>query len=83
MIYVTMTDKFMSGWGHSNNKINKLVFECDSKQEAFTVMENAEKRGDQKHINIATNRPSYPAHSHYTQFKTKEDYPKWYEEGAF
>ena len=26
-LYVTMTDKFMSGWGLADNKINKLVFE--------------------------------------------------------
>ena len=26
MYYVTMTDKFMSGWGKARGKINKLVF---------------------------------------------------------
>ena len=26
--YVTMTDRFMTGWGEAKDKINKLVFVC-------------------------------------------------------
>ena len=47
-----MTDKFMSGWGEADNKINKLVFTCKDIQEARIVKDNAEHRTDQKHINI-------------------------------
>jgi hypothetical protein len=82
-IYVTMTDKFMSGWGLAEGKINKLVFECDNIQEARIVTENAENRSDQKHVNIRYTRPSYSCSRYYTQYKTKQDYPSWYEEGYF
>ena len=78
MIYVTMTDRFMSGWGLSEGKINKLVFECSDRMEAERVMDYAERRKDQSYINLRTTRPSYPTRTHYTQFKTKTDYPNWY-----
>ena len=41
--YVTMTDKFMSGWGNAANKTNKLIIECDSYQDAELIQKNAEK----------------------------------------
>jgi len=83
MWYVTMTDKFMSGWGEARGKINKLIFECDSLQEARIVADNAENRSDQKNINIATKKPYYSSKTHYAQVKTKEEYPEWYKEGYF
>lgn len=82
-VYVTMTDRFMSGWGMAENKINKLVFECDGLVEAHIVADNAERRGDQKYINIRYTKPYYPPGKYLAQTKTKEEYPKWYEENAF
>lgn len=80
--YVTMTDKFMSGWGKARGKINKLVFVCDSYEQAEVVARNAEKRSDQTHINITDRRPYYNKRTHYTQLKTIADYPKWYDPEA-
>jgi len=37
MYYVTMTDKFMSGWGQAHGKINKMVVECDTYEEAAQI----------------------------------------------
>lgn len=82
--YVTMTDKFMSGWGHARNKINKLIFICNSYDEARIVADNASNRSDQKHINIRSGkRPWYPSTSHYVQFKDRTEYDKWYIPGYF
>jgi hypothetical protein len=81
--YVTMTDKFMSGWGEADNKINKLVFECESRQEAHIVADNAEARGDQSYINIRVTKPYYNPRRYYVQVKTKEEYPSWYVERYF
>ncbi|MFS0905755.1 hypothetical protein AB3N02_22165 [Priestia aryabhattai] len=81
--YVTMTDKFMSGWGMAQGKINKLVLICDSYAEACTVYENAENRGDMKYINIRSTAPYYDKNRYYTQFKDKEEYGSWYKEGFF
>ena len=77
-VYVTMTDKFMSGWGLSQGKINKLIFVCDSAEEAQIVFHNAESRGDMKHINMTVTKPYYSPSKYYAQTKTKEDASNWY-----
>ena len=77
-VYVTMTDKFMSGWGLSQGKINKLIFVCDSAEEAQIVFHNAESRGDMKHINMTVTKPYYSPSKYYAQTKTKEDSSNWY-----
>lgn len=58
-LYVTMTDKFMSGWGQAKNKTNKLIIECNSWKEAEAVERNAYKRPEMKYINICINKPRY------------------------
>ena len=83
MYYVTMTDRFMSGWGGAQGKINKLVFVCNTYEEAQTVVQNAENRGDMKNININVKKPSYSSTRYLTQFKTIEEYPSWYQAGHF
>ena len=80
MYYVTMTDKFMSGWGHATNKVNKLVFECSDMTQAMTVEQNARDRTDQKDINIRSTKPYYNKTHYFSQLKTIEDYPTWYKE---
>lgn len=60
-IYVTMTDKFMSGWGMAANKKNKFIVICDNWEQAETIQKNAEKRSEMKYINICTSKPRYGA----------------------
>jgi hypothetical protein len=81
--YVTMTDTFMSGWGMAQGKTNKLVFLCDNMKEAKTVEGNAMSRSDMKYVSIRSTAPYYDKNRYYTQFKDKEEYPKWYQENAF
>ena len=81
--WVTTTDKFMSGWGHARGLTNKLVFECGSYDQAAIVAANAENRSDQKYVNICSKKPYYSASRYYVQIKTIEDYPTWYQAGAF
>ncbi len=83
MVYVTMTDKFMSGWGHARGLINKLVFECADYEEACIVAANAEGRSDQKHVNIRTDYPRYSPDRYFVQVKTKDEYPTWYKAGSW
>lgn len=78
--YVTMTDRFMSGWGQAQGKDNKLVLECDSYEEAETVYNNAIRRGEMRYVNITSRKPSYP-HAHVS-YHTKADYPNWYKKGV-
>lgn len=58
-IYVTMTDKFMSGWGMAANKTNKLIIVCDNWQQAEIIERNAQKRSEMKYINICMKKPRY------------------------
>ena len=57
--YVTMTDKFMSGWGMAANKTNKLVIECETFQQAEVIERNARKRPEMKYINICSKKPYF------------------------
>jgi len=58
-IYVTMTDKFMSGWGLAKNKTNKYIIVCDTMGQAHTAYRNALKRSEMKYINICHKKPYY------------------------
>lgn len=78
-----MTDKFMSGWGLADRKTNKLVFICDSYEQASIVADNALARTDMRYININTTKPYYNNRAYYTQFKTIEDCRSWYKPGYF
>jgi len=83
MYYVTMTDNFFSGWGNAQGKKNKLVLICENMKEAMIVERNANNRKEMTYVNIRSTKPYYDNNNYVTQFKTKEDYPKWYTENAF
>jgi hypothetical protein len=83
MYYVTMTDKHLSGWGLARDKKNKLIFSCETLNEAQIVSDNAENQGSMKYINICYKKPYYSSASYYVQEKDKEEYPSWYESGYF
>ena len=76
--YVTMTDMFMSGWGMAKNKINKLVFICDSYSEACIVESNAKCRPEMKYVNICSKKPYYNSNRYFAQYNDKEEYSSWY-----
>ena len=57
--YVTMTDKFMSGWGIAKDKTNKMIVVCDTWQQAEQIESAARKRPEMKYINIRTTKPRY------------------------
>lgn len=82
-IYVTMTDRAMSGWGMAAGKINKLVIECDSWKEAEIVEANARRRSEMKHVNICTTKPNYPSSRYLTSWHNKSDYARWFVPNAF
>jgi hypothetical protein len=83
MYYVTMTDKFLTGWGVARDKLAKLVIECETFEEAETVKENAENRSEMGNIHIRTSRPLYPKATHEVSFHNKADYENWFVKGYF
>lgn len=85
MYYVTMIDRFMSGWGSAEDKKNRLVISCYSYSDALTVKENAENRSDMTKIEIVDERPVYDENRFFTQYHGVErgDYKSWFKEGWF
>ena len=77
-IYVSMTDTFLSGWGLSEGKINKLIFECDNYEEAMLVLNNAKNRKEMKYIKVHEKMPKYKESKYFVQIKNKNVYPNWY-----
>ena len=68
MIYVSMTDKFKSGWGDAKNKTDKYIIECDTFEQAEIAKDNAERRSEMKYINICLNKPRYKTEFYTTEF---------------
>ncbi len=83
MLWVTMTDKFMSGWGRARGRTNKLIFECQDNREANIVVDNAEHRSEMRYINVCCRKPHYSPSRYLAQVKTREDYDSWYQPGYF
>ena len=83
--YVTMTDKFMSGWGPARDKINKLVISCYTFDEARIVSDNAQQRSEMKYINILDSKPYYNKRTHCTSLhgRCQNDYESWFTPGYF
>ena len=54
-----MTDDFMSGWGQALHRVNKLIVECDSWEQAEAIEKHAKTRPEMKYINICITKPTY------------------------
>ena len=76
--YVTMTDKFMSGWGMARDKTNKLVIECDTMNEAMIVQTNARDRDEMIYINVRSGKPYYNKNRYHVSYHGKPDYGTWF-----
>jgi len=59
MFYVTMTDKFMSGWGYAAGKTNKMIVACDTIAQAEQIQRAAQRRPEMRYVNIRTTKPRY------------------------
>ena len=77
MVYVTMTDKFMSGWGMAEGKTNKLVIECENSVQAEKIAYYANSYPEMKYINIRYSKPSYNSNKYLTSWKKYYDMAGW------
>lgn len=67
MYYVTMTDKFFSGWGRCEGRLSKFVIECDTHPQAVEILEKAKARDEMRRVNIRLTRPKYPERRYLTK----------------
>lgn len=81
--YVSMTDTALSNWGQSRAKVNRLIFECETREEAKTVQRNAESRTDQTDVRFHEEMPTFPDDEYFVQVKNKSEYPRWFEPNSF
>ena len=78
MVYVTMTDKFMSGWGMAEGKINKLVIECKDRLQAEEIADYARStRDEMKYINISYTKPHYNPNKYLTSWEVYSQMTGW------
>ena len=77
MVYVTMTDKFMSGWGMAKGKINKLVIECENSEQAEKIAYCAKSYPEMKYISIRYSKPNYNSNKYLTSWKLFSDMTGW------
>ena len=77
MVYVTMTDKFMSGWGMAKGNTNKLVIECENSVQAEKIAAYAYSYPEMKYINIRYSKPSYNSNKYITSWKLFSDMTGW------
>jgi hypothetical protein len=66
LLYVTMTDKFMSGWGHATGKIVKYIVACDTIGQVDQIMKAARARSEMMRIKSHNKKPVYPPRTHVT-----------------
>lgn len=60
--FVTMTDKFLTGWGEAEGKTAKRVYLCKSKEIAESLVKRLEERkstSGMKNVNICSSLPNY------------------------
>ena len=69
--FVSMTDKFMSGWGAAQKKVSKYVVECDTLDQAEHISNVARnQRNEMAYINITTKAPKfYPLRKYHISQK--------------
>jgi len=75
--YVTMTDKFMSGWGMAEGKKNKLIIECETIEQAEQIERAARYRDEMTYVNIRISKPRYGANVLETWKTWKDLGPIW------
>lgn len=57
LIYVGMTDTFMSGWGEAEGRTNRYVVACKNGAQAEQIKQAARKRSEMKKISVSVTEP--------------------------
>lgn len=57
VIYVSMTDRFMSGWGGADGATNRFVVICDDRSQADAIEAAAHRRDEMQRIGMSETKP--------------------------
>ena len=78
MYYVTMNDIYKSYWGLSKDKINKLIFECATREDAEYIINYVKNnRPEMKYIYVCRKKPTYRKKKYYVQYINKYQFINW------
>ena len=78
-MYVSMTDKALSGWGDAKNRISKIVYELPYPNLFLDkVLNNAENNNDMIHVSVCEKKPYYSAKKYNVSYRTIETHPSMY-----
>lgn len=76
MYFVSMTDRFLSGWGHAEGKTAKRVVICDNYRQAQIIVDgirNCRDNNGMRHINIRSRLPRYDAGRYTVSYDLYKD----------
>lgn len=73
--FVTMTDKFLSGWGMAEGKTAKRVYLCKTLEIAESLVNRIQNRKNtgMKYINICSSLPNYSNKKYYVSYDNKPE----------
>jgi hypothetical protein len=87
MFYVSCIDTFLSGWGKSKGKKNKLIFECKNDKEVEQIAALLEDRSEMKYIDkytdnfpkslLTSDKGEYKTESVFYQLKNASEWLKY------
>lgn len=76
MWFVTMTDKFLSGWGCAQDKIAKRVIICQNHRQAEELRDRIivrQPKCEMTHVNTTPRLPYYAPSRYYTSWELYSD----------
>jgi len=76
-IYVSMTDKCMSGWGMTKGQISKFVIVCHSWKEADYAEYQALRASEMSRVTVYRTKPYFAPKTHNVQFEEVEEAPRF------
>jgi uncharacterized lipoprotein YehR (DUF1307 family) len=74
IIYVYATDKFLSGWGHAENKIHKQVAICQNWNEANKMLDGFGSDSSYKNVNWTYRKPYFSPSRYTCTFRPASDF---------
>ena len=76
MWFVTMTDKFLSGWGCAQDKIAKRVYICKDRQQALKLYDRIiarQPKCEMTHVNTNYRMPYYSPAKYFVSWVLYSD----------
>ena len=76
--YVCALDTFMSGWGLSDGRNNRVILPCADRDEALAVADIARSRPEMKYVTVKENKPSLDTNLNTYSLMTRETARAWF-----